>query len=184
MENVLTCSANREGLPAPDEACFDLYGLLAKFEQQFDAVAKTHGLFLGVNVYKDTPRYFLGDYLRVNDILTNLVRYIISHLQDGGIFLNVYSSPLDQGYYRLDLIFTDSGIGIPEDQLNKIFQPEYQKTVSGHIYKNTPSLYRAKLITSLMGGDVSVKTTFGWGTRYSAYILMKCGVTTPYRYYN
>jgi len=58
MENVLTCSTNREGLPAPDEACFDLYGLLAKFEQQFDAVAKTHGLFMGLTFIKIHPVIF------------------------------------------------------------------------------------------------------------------------------
>jgi len=183
MANLLTCPANNENLPLLDETSFDLYGMLAKFEQQLDLVAKSRGLFLGVNIYEDTSRYLYGDSMRLNTILNNLAEYIISHLTDGGIFLNVNSTPIDETRCRIDMIFTDTGLGIPGYKLKTIYQPVYKMSGYDHAYKKTPSLYIAKILTSLMGGDVNVQTSFGWGTRYSAHVIMKTEMP-KYNHYN
>ena len=90
--------------------CFDLRALIANFGTQFGAVARAKGLSLALKVSQDLPRYFLGDPLRVIDLLNNMANFSLKHLKAGGIFLYIKTSSQNRGR-KIDLSLED---GIPE----------------------------------------------------------------------
>ena len=99
--------------------------------------------------------------------------WCINHLDSGGIFLNVDSIHEDDGRYRVNLVIRDSGEGIPDYKLLTMFQPAYVKRGPGAPYLCKPSLYIAKTLTELLGGEFVVESTLGWGTRYAVSLKLK-----------
>jgi len=150
---------------------FNLRGLLNKFQCQFDAVAKSQDVMLDISVSAQTPVNFSGDPQRLNDILKELLTYVMDYFDGGCIVLNVRAIPVRLNEYRLDITLTTSGAGIPCYRFGTIFQPVSATGQS--------SLYLAKALSVLMRGDLTVENTFGWGTRYCLFFLMK-GMDVPW----
>ncbi len=87
-----------------------------------------------VSYTSDIPPWVIGDPLRLQQILTNLISNAIKFTQTGGIITctvgMVQPQPialLSGGYHQpLHIAVHDSGIGIPEDKLPLLFQPSHQ----------------------------------------------------------
>lgn len=121
---------------------------------------------------KDVPDYVLGDDHRLNQILMNVVGNALKFTEQG--YVNVYcniESETDEVIY-LRYTIEDSGIGIPEDQLENIFEPF--KQVSGEAnrkYAGTGlGLTIVKDLVELQGGVVNVKSAPGLGTTFQIII--------------
>lgn len=150
---------------------FDLHALLDRFAVQVGAIARSTGKFIEVTTSEQTPRYFSGDHLRFTDLLNNVVGYALTHLDDGGILLDVHAYPIKKCQYRIDIVIVTTGIGIPSHKFNTAFLPDCIPGEQSH-----KSLFLAKTICSLMGGDLTINNTFGWGTRYLIHLIMESEV--------
>ena len=117
------------------------------------------------------PYAYFGNPLCIHDILNNLASFSLFHLDDDAFFLKLHADALGRGRYRIFIIATTTGFGIPYHQLGTVFQP-----ASHPGGQENSSLYIAKTLTSLMGGDLTIETTFGWGTRYSLDFIMEDGI--------
>ncbi len=147
---------------------FDLHALLDRFVVQISAVARATGKFVDVNTLELKPRYFSGNHLRLTEVLNNVAAYALSHLIDGGILFSVHATSINLCKYRIDIVAVATGTGIPSDKFNTVFLPDYSTEKQNH---NT--LFAAKTICSLLGGDLTIENTFGWGTRYSIHMIME-----------
>jgi CheY-like chemotaxis protein len=121
---------------------------------------------------KDVPDYVLGDDHRLNQILMNVVGNALKFTEQG--YVNVYCNMESETEEVIYVRFTieDSGIGIPEDQLENIFEPF--KQVSGEAnrkYAGTGlGLTIVKDLVELQGGVVNVKSAPGLGTTFQIII--------------
>lgn len=152
---------------------FDLHSLLDRFALHVGTIARSTGKLIEVTISEQTPRYFSGDYLRVTDVLNNVASYALSHLDEGIILFTVNAHPIRQCQYRVDIVVVTSGTGIPYHKFDAVFLPDHRPGEPG--YSNS-SLYVAKTIATLMGGDLIVENTAGWGTRYLIHLLMESEV--------
>ena len=167
--NVSEKQASIDGLLV--DGWFDLHALLGRFALQVGAVARSTGKFIEVTISKQTPRYFSGDNLRLIDVLNNVAAYALSHLDEGCILFNIDAYPIKQCKYRIDIVVVTTGVGIPYHRVNAVYLPDYNRSgQSGN------SLFVAKTIASLMGGDLTIENTFGWGTRYLVHLIMESEV--------
>lgn len=154
------------------EWCFDLRELIANFSKRFSEIAKARGVSLALKVSHDLPRYFLGDPLRVTDLLNNMALFSLKHLKVGGIFLHISSSSQNRGKELVEIELTDTGSGIPPGRLKSIFLPVSKRKVAGSPFCEV-SLYIAKKISLQMGGDVAVQNSYWCGTRYVARLILE-----------
>jgi two-component system, OmpR family, phosphate regulon sensor histidine kinase PhoR len=117
-----------------------------------------------------------ADRQRLGQVLTNLVRNAITSTPAGGI-VSISLEQADAGH--LSLVVEDSGVGIPADELQKIFDRFYRTDTSRSRKTGGFGLGLAivhELVTT-MGGSISVASTVGKGSRFC--VLLRKSSATP-----
>ena len=107
----------------------------------------------------------LGDEIKTHQILSNLISNAVKFTQNGTIDIDI---SLDKN--NISFSITDTGSGIDQDELNKIFDRFYQ-TKNSIIKKNTQGsglgLTLVKALTNLLGGTIVVNSTPNIGTSFT-----------------
>ena len=115
----------------------------------------------------DLPRMVLGDETRLRQVLFNLLGNAIKFTERGEVTLRVERrfAPFGQAAIRFEV--EDTGVGIPADQIEKIFEPFYQAGAEKMKSQGTGlGLTISKQIVRLMRGDIFVASADGQGSRF------------------
>lgn len=141
---------------------FDFQALLAHIVEIFSLQAEEKKLALKIkNVV--VHRFFIGDEKRIRQILMNLLDNAIKYTEKGEITL---STSYQDG--RLLLSITDTGSGIAEKDLEKIFKPFEQINESDYVRPGVGlGLAITRELVNFMGGEISVKSQLGVGSVFS-----------------
>ncbi len=119
-----------------------------------------------VDIDKKLSPALLLDEVRLRQVLFNLIGNAIKFTENGDIKFSIHQ--IDKEEHKVDLIIsvTDTGIGIPEDQHEKIFELfEQQESLSTRKYGGTGlGLAITKRLVEMMNGQVSVQSTVGEGS--------------------
>jgi PAS domain S-box-containing protein len=122
------------------------------------------------------PKILIGDPVRINQILLNLLSNSVKFTKNGGqIGIDVNLLDQDEENIRIELIVSDSGIGIPNDKLDVIFEPFTQSSSdTARKYGGTGlGLSIVKRLVDLMDGTVSVKSKLNEGTVFTITLPLK-----------
>ncbi|WP_339853241.1 ATP-binding protein [uncultured Nisaea sp.] len=127
--------------------------------------AEEKGLTFQADVDSDCPRYLKGDSARLRQVLLNLVGNALKFTEEGGVTVSV-SPAGTEGTYRFRV--TDTGIGIPPDKVDRLFQEFSQADSStARQYGGTGlGLAICKQIVELMGGRIAVDSVPGTGSTF------------------
>ncbi|MCX8021814.1 MAG: response regulator [Syntrophorhabdaceae bacterium] len=173
INDLLDLSKAEEGKIELESIDFDLTTVI---ESVFDVVkgpASKKNLELWYRVAPDVPTLLVGDPARLRQVLLNLVGNSVKFTERGEVTLEVRvgERPENREEVVLSFIVKDTGIGIPEDKLDTIFEKFTQVDSSTtRKYGGTGlGLTITKKIIKLMGGDIRVKSKIGEGTTMSFY---------------
>ena len=127
--------------------------------------------------YDDSiPEYLLGDPVRINQILLNLVGNAIKFTNKGGL-INVYVNLLkqDDDTVIIEFIISDTGIGIVEEKIENIFDPFTQSNPNtSRIFGGSGlGLNIVKQLIDLMKGTITVKSKLHIGSTFTLNIPLK-----------
>jgi signal transduction histidine kinase/DNA-binding response OmpR family regulator len=130
--------------------------------------ANSKGLNLAYFIEENTPPYIQGDITRLRQILVNLVGNAVKFTHEGEIVIFVSSEKLANGAYEVHFAVKDTGIGIPQDRLDRLFVSFSQvDTSTTRQYGGTGlGLAISKRLTELMGGQMWVESTVGKGSTF------------------
>ncbi len=122
-------------------------------------------------------RYVLGDGYRLNQILSNLLGNAIKFTSQGSITFIVKTMPLNGEHLRVHFAVKDTGIGIPDDKLEAVFENFTQASSdTTRKYGGTGlGLGIAKGLVNLFGGQLWVESTVGVGSIFSFDIDLLLG---------
>lgn len=136
--------------------------------------AKEKSLEIILDAPDFTQLNYVGDPTRIRQIFLNLLSNAIKFTKDGQIRITVKTLEIENNKVRISTAIEDSGIGIPADKISALFKPFSQ--VDGTENKNLGGtglgLVICKEFTSLMGGDISVKSIEGEGSRFDFNIVV------------
>ncbi|CBX92004.1 hypothetical protein LEMA_P047100.1 [Plenodomus lingam JN3] len=137
--------------------------------------AKERGLALTFDCKLEPGAMFLGDPWRLRQILTNLIGNSLKFTQQGQIDLSVRSADLKDSTMVLHFAVHDTGMGITEEVLDGLFTPFSQADGStARLYGGTGlGLAICKQLVELMGGQISLASTWGQGTTATCKIPFK-----------
>jgi signal transduction histidine kinase/DNA-binding response OmpR family regulator len=125
----------------------------------------------------DVPQILLGDYIRLRQILVNLVSNAIKFTESGEIIITVNSQLIDRetNTHELQFEVCDTGIGIAADAIAKLFKAFSQADNSiARQYGGTGlGLAICKQLCELMGGEIGVSSTVGLGSTFSFSVQMQ-----------
>lgn len=123
-------------------------------------------LSMTVEISPDLPDVILGDPGRLRQILINLAGNAVKFTDRGGVTIRARLAPSSKD--RLQIEVQDTGIGIPQSALDRLFKPFSQVDQSyTRAYNGTGlGLAIVKRLTTLMQGDVGVESEVGQGSRF------------------
>ncbi|HQR40720.1 MAG TPA: ATP-binding protein, partial [Blastocatellia bacterium] len=160
--DLLTVSRIEAGGTALEEHAFDLHRLLRGVDEMFGAEAHSLGLHLATTISPTVPRYVWGDENKLRQTLIKVLGNSVKFTPRGSISLAV-----DWAEDRVTFTVTDTGRGIPEADLEKIFDPFVQSDLD----RNNPQgaglgLTIARSFVRLMGGEMKVTSHPGKGSTF------------------
>lgn len=159
-DNVSEVDINKEA--------FDLYGCVQDLVKLELPTTKLKGLGLKVSIDKNVPRYIISDRKKIHRILLNLTGNAIKFTKSGKVTIEVKCLDRKNTQVHLEFGVADTGIGIPKDKQDKVFDrffrvtPSYKGLYTGHGL----GLHIAQSYVSLLGGHITLTSEEGVGTTF------------------
>jgi PAS domain S-box-containing protein len=123
---------------------------------------------LGCLVDEDVPAAIVGDAARLRQVLLNLVSNAVKFTEKGEVVVHVGVEPTGASSYRLEVAVRDTGVGIAEDRMDRLFASFSQVDASTtRRYGGTGlGLAISKRLVELMGGTMRVESDEGKGSTF------------------
>ncbi len=154
------------------------YDVMSVIRSSYNLVylrAKEKGLEFRVKNRLDIPRTLYGDEQRIRQIVTNLLINSVKYTENGYVSLVVDFERIDDENIELLIMVTDTGVGIPKEDMDKIFE-SFQRLdiVKNRTIEGTGlGLAITKSLVGLMDGKIDVKSEDGKGTTFTITIPQK-----------
>ncbi len=169
IDDILDFSKMEAGKVELETQDFDLERLLSDVRVLFSPKAIDKGLTLTTSIAHDVPTILNGDPVRFRQILTNVLGNAVKFTDRGQIDLHVEPAPDRGEQVGLVVTVSDTGIGIPPDQQERLFQPFEQGDGSiTRRYGGTGlGLVITQRLVDLMDGEISVYSVPGQGSSFT-----------------
>lgn len=171
IDDVLDHARIEAGRMALELAPLDLDILLEDCLDLFKARIYKQHLTLLCSIGPEVPTEVVGDAQRLRQVLINLLSNAVKFTAHGGIELRVAAEPASNGQLRLVLAVRDTGIGIPAEERERIFDSFMQDSPESVHYRGTGlGLSISRELCQLMGGDLTVQSEPGLGSVFRAQV--------------
>ncbi len=169
INDILDFSKIESGNLELDNHGFDLRQCIEEVMDVFSAKASQKGLDLVYQIDYQIPAQIVGDSHRLRQILLNLISNAMKFTHHGEIFVSVDLLKMDDNGLDLAFHVRDTGIGIPQDKLSRLFKAFSQVDSSTtRKYGGTGlGLVISERLVQLMGGAISVESQSGIGTTFT-----------------
>jgi len=149
---------------------FEIDTVLQQLHNTFFYRAEEKGLIFSIHRQREIPQTLIGDPIRLYQILTNLLGNALKFTEKGTIELSVDLRDIKREEEKLLLQFCvgDTGIGIPEDQKESIFEPFHQlEEIIDYTDTGTGlGLSISKELIEQQGGTIHLQSAVGQGTTF------------------
>jgi signal transduction histidine kinase/DNA-binding response OmpR family regulator len=186
INDILDFSKIESGKIDLEYHSFDLRNAIEEVLDLFATKAAQSGLDLIYQIESNVPSQMISDIVRIKQILINLVGNAIKFTKKGEIFLNVKLKKMRGEEVELLFEVKDTGIGIPKEKQDRLFQAFMQVDSSTtRKYGGTGlGLAISKRLVELMGGEIGLTSEAGKGTNFYFSILAKPGIAATVNYTN
>ncbi|HET8801010.1 MAG TPA: transporter substrate-binding domain-containing protein [Marinobacter sp.] len=183
INDILDLSRIEAGKMRLDYSAVSVRRLLSDVRHIFDLRAREQGITLEVSVDSRMPSAMMLDETRLRQVLFNLVGNAIKFTHDGGVTVRATARPLkprkegdeaargsaERQYYKLVVTVKDTGIGIAQDQRDRIFDAfEQQEGQNTRRYGGTGlGLAISRKLARMMGGELEVDSEPGAGSVFT-----------------
>lgn len=187
INDILDFSKLEAGKLLINHILFTLNDLVEETIDLLTVKAFEKNLEIIYNADPETPSRWVGDPVRIRQVLVNLLGNAIKFTQDGEIMITLKKAgsayfKADKKYMNVVVEVRDTGIGIAQDKLTNIFESFTQADSSTtRKYGGTGlGLTISKSLTALMGGDISVESTTGAGSTFSLLLPLEVADEQPF----
>ncbi|WP_339220994.1 ATP-binding protein [Paenibacillus sp. FSL H8-0332] len=159
ITHILDFTKIESGKMELDYELFNLHSCVKETVDLFRALARERSLTLETSIDPDIPALLIGDPNRLRQVLNNLIGNAIKFTITGGVKVHVHLRQVMDQLLELEFIIEDTGIGIPADKMNYLFQPFTQigATINRKFGGTGLGLSICKMLVDLMGGRIYAK---------------------------
>lgn len=176
VNDILDFSKIEAGMLSMENADFEFRELIRELESLFSIKANEKGLSLQSKLSAKIPKYLSGDPHRFKQILLNLINNAIKFTEKGSVSIEITTlKSADPEQILVKTMVTDTGIGVREEQLSKLFQNFEQLDASNtRKYGGTGlGLAISRKLAQMMGGEIGVESKYGSGSTFWFVIPFK-----------
>jgi signal transduction histidine kinase/ActR/RegA family two-component response regulator len=184
LNGVLDLAKVESGTVVVDTSPLSLAVFGATLLSEFEQVARSKGISIEVDVAPECPGEIVTDPQRLHQILKNLIANAVKFTEHGGVRVDIgvardgwsqkTDGPAENGAV-LELSVKDTGIGIDEGELERIFEPFSQGDGSiARLYGGTGlGLSISRELVGLLGGEITVSSAPGQGSTFTVRVPMR-----------
>ena len=178
VNDVLDFSKMESGKMSIEPINFDLAATLEELAALLAPRAKGKGLCLDLDYGGAVPRYVIGDPGRIRQVVMNLAGNAIKFTETGSVRILVEFIG-DSLLFRISV--SDTGIGIPQDQQDLIFNrfTQADQTTTRRFGGTGLGLSISKTLVELMGGEIGLNSEPGVGSTFWATLPLPLGTAPP-----
>ncbi|MCR6514535.1 ATP-binding protein [Clostridium sp. LY3-2] len=167
INNILDFSKiNNKGIELIEDA-FNFNILVSNIDSMFKDQMALKGISFGVQNDIDHSVFVVGDNIRLAQVLINLIGNSLKFTSKGFVFLTISKEEETFDNIKIKFLVEDSGKGIKKENLDKLFLPFEQFDKEWKVFGTGLGLPISKEIISAMGGDISVESNYGYGSKFS-----------------
>jgi PAS domain S-box-containing protein len=180
INDILDFNKMEAGKVRLEKIPFDMQHLIQDTLSILDTRCKEKGIVLNY-YYNALPKIVMGDPVRLNQIINNLVTNAIKFTEHGFVEIRVESEQIFALAHKISIRIKDSGIGIAENNLIKIFDGFTQAAddITRKFGGTGLGLSISKRLANLMGGDIFVTSIVGTGSVFTLSVPMSEGKMQP-----
>ncbi len=172
INDILDVSKMQAGMLKLEKLAFDVRESVKQIFVSYKPLAAEMGIFLKCDIDESAPEFLMGDALRLNQVISNLVNNAIKFTSNGGVSIKVAASEIETDIVKLKIDVIDSGIGIPENKLEDVFNSFTQSSTSTtRKYGGTGlGLAIVKELVEMQGGTVHLTSQVNVGSTFTVTI--------------
>ena len=168
VNEILDFSKMESGKLHIVDEIFDLYEVIEQTRDILFINVLTKNIDLNLVLFSDTPRWLIGDKLRLKQILLNLIGNAIKFTDQGRVVVRGCLVDEHEDKVEIEIAVEDTGIGISDEDQQNLFQAFSQvETSTTRRFAGTGlGLVISKNLATLMGGDIHMQSKPGEGSRF------------------
>lgn len=158
-----------------EETEFAIREMIEGVAGEFHFRADSKGLKLRCSFDRDLPDALVGDALRLRRLLWHLIGNAVKFTQQGEVHVEASAEPSTRGRMTVSIAVHDTGIGIPADQLNTIFESfrQLETGLSRNYAGLGLGLAVAQKLAVLLHGGISVTSEIGKGSSFTVRVPLR-----------
>jgi len=174
IDDILDFSKIEAGRMDMEHLDFNLEEVLLGLSSLDTSKPGGRNIELLLRIDRDVPLFFVGDPLRLGQVLINLVGNAIKFTPVGEVVVRVALQETQQQKACLRFTITDTGIGMGQEQLDKLFQEFTQgdSSTTRRFGGTGLGLSISKRIVELMGGEIIAESEIGKGSMFSFTVML------------
>ena len=163
LENLLEFSSLQLGTLTASQTIFGILALCNEIKEMFAPLARHKGLQFDCIYEFEDSLYITSDFLKLKQIIINILSNAVKYTPAGNI---KFAARFDNE--MLSIQVSDTGIGIPNEQINQIFQPFRRIDENKDVAEGTGfGMYVVKGLIDLLGGTIMIESEIDKGTTIS-----------------
>ena len=169
INDVLDLSKAEAGKLELARAPIELRRELEQVVGLFSGRAHDKGIEIAAHIARDVPATIQGDPIRLRQVLANLVNNSVKFTESGAVLLAVTTAPARDGEFMIEFSVTDTGVGVPAEEQQRIFDAFEQAdgSVTRRFGGTGLGLAICRQIVGLMHGRMALTSEPGHGSRFS-----------------
>lgn len=156
-------------------ADYNLGIVLSEIVEMIHPRVRDKALELELNIHPATPVHLYGDEVRIRQIITNILTNAVKYTKQGKVTLTVSGKQLSQESVQLYVSVKDTGIGIRQEDIERLFDSfqRIEESRNRNIEGTGLGLSITMRLLNLMGSRLEVESTYGEGSEFYFYLEQK-----------
>jgi signal transduction histidine kinase/CheY-like chemotaxis protein len=178
INNILDLSKIEAEKLAVDLSALNVVQLVHDIESIIQPLAQEKQLTLNIDYQLPLPRTIYSDVTRLKQILINIANNAVKFTENGSVSICVHYLQASQ---KLEFVIKDTGIGMSEHQIERVFKPFEQAdaTTTRRFGGTGLGLCISKNLALLLGGDVTLESEVGVGSRFTIRVSCQLSDDQP-----